>query len=113
SRRRTGARMSPRRCQLQSFGGLMAAVRNGNALVLGSTLAMAITMALAGTAVAQDDPAGAAQADATRTLDRISVTGSRIKRTDIEAALPVTIIQRQEIDAQGITSAEQLMQFLN
>lgn len=91
----------------------MTAVRSGNSLASGSMLAIAIAMTLAGTAVAQDEPAGTAQTDATRTLDRISVTGSRIKRTDIEAALPVTIIQRQEIDAQGITSAEQLMQFLN
>ena len=48
-----------------------------------------------------------------RTLDRVSVTGSRIQRTDVEAALPVTIIQKAEIEAMGITSAEQLLQQLN
>ncbi|MFT3755435.1 MAG: TonB-dependent receptor [Pseudoxanthomonas sp.] len=59
-------------------------------------------------------PVAAQQAEqTTTTLDKVSVTGSRIKRTDVEAALPVTIIQKQEIDAQGITSAEQLLQFLN
>ncbi len=61
-------------------------------------------------------PVAAQEADAsssTTTLEKVTVTGSRIKRTDVEAALPVTIIQKQEIDAQGITSAEQLLQFLN
>ncbi|MFT4178975.1 MAG: TonB-dependent receptor [Thermomonas sp.] len=68
-------------------------------------------------------PAMAQQADApsndtpskevTTTLDKVSVTGSRIKRTELEEALPITIIQKQEIEAQGITSAEQLLQFLN
>lgn len=47
------------------------------------------------------------------TLKEITVTGSRIKRTDLEQALPITIIEKQTIDAQGITSAEQLLQFLN
>ena len=63
-------------------------------------------------ALAQSD--GQASSDPeTKTLDKITVTGSRIKRTDVEAALPITIIQKQEIEAQGITSAEQLLQFLN
>ena len=79
---------------------------------MASALALAIALALSGTAAAQD---GATSADSasTRTLDRINVTGSRIKRTDVEAALPVTVIQKEQIDAQGITSAEQLLQFLN
>ncbi len=77
-------------------------------------LCAALAMALALPAVAQEQPAASsAQEDATTTLDRISVTGTRIKRTDVEDALPVTIIQKEEIEAQGITSAEQLLQFLN
>ena len=50
---------------------------------------------------------------ATTTLDKVSVTGSRIKRTDIETALPITVIRKEEIQAQGITSAEQMLQYLN
>ena len=72
-------------------------------------LCAALAAAIAAPAAAQD----AGQSPATTTLDKISVTGSRIKRTDVEAALPITIVQKQEIDAQGITSAEQLLQFLN
>ena len=79
---------------------------------MASALALAIALALSGTAAAQD---GATSVDSasTRTLDRINVTGSRIKRTDVEAALPVTVIQKEEIQAQGISSAEQLLQYMN
>lgn len=35
------------------------------------------------------------------TLDTIEVTGSRIKRADIEGALPITVINRAQIDASG------------
>ncbi len=44
---------------------------------------------------------------------KLVVTGSRIKRTQGEGALPVTIITRQEMQQEGITSAEQLMLALN
>lgn len=92
----------------------MAAVRTRHLPAPGSVLAIAIAMALAGTAAAQEAPAAEPQgSEATRTLDRISVTGSRIKRTDIETALPVTVIQKEEIEAQGISSAEQLLMYMN
>ena len=54
-----------------------------------------------------------AQAGQPQTLDKVRVTGSAIKRTDVEAALPITVIQKAQIEAQGITSAEQLLMFLN
>ncbi|HRF83396.1 MAG TPA: TonB-dependent receptor, partial [Pseudoxanthomonas sp.] len=71
-------------------------------------LCAGLLIALAAPAMAQER--GAAD---TKTLDKVNVTGSRIKRTDVEAALPVTIIQKAEIEKQGITSAEQLMMHLN
>ena len=36
-----------------------------------------------------------------KTLDAVQVTGSRIKRAEIEGALPVTVISREEIVASG------------
>jgi iron complex outermembrane recepter protein len=91
----------------------MSAVRRVTGTrVLGSALSAAVAMALAGTAGAQDSQ-DAQQDAAARSLDRVQVTGSRIKRTDVEAALPVTVIQKADIEAQGISSAEQLMQYLN
>ncbi len=75
-------------------------------------LCAAVLAAMAVPAMAQDADQSSQQSSATN-LDKITVTGSRIKRTDVETALPVTIIQKAEIEAQGITSAEQLLQQLN
>ena len=44
------------------------------------------------------------QNEQSRTLDRIEVTGSRIKRAEIEGALPVTVINREQIEASGDVS---------
>ncbi len=77
-------------------------------------LCLAVLAALAMPAMAQQaTPQDASTPDQVKNLDRMTVTGSRIKRTDVEAALPITIIQKAEIEAQGITSAEQLLQQLN
>ncbi len=46
-------------------------------------------------------------------VDRIEVTGSSIKRIADEGALPLQIITREEIDREGITSAEQLVSLLS
>lgn len=45
-----------------------------------------------------------------KTLDRIEVTGSRIKRAEIEGALPVTVISRADIDISGKVSVAELLQ---
>ncbi|MFT4178974.1 MAG: TonB-dependent receptor [Thermomonas sp.] len=79
-------------------------------------LCAAVLAAIAAPAAAQqaDTPSkDTPSKEVTTTLDKVSVTGSRIKRTDIEEALPITVVSKQEIEAQGITSAEQLLQFLN
>jgi len=44
-----------------------------------------------------------------RSLDRIEVTGSRIKRADIEGAVPVTVIDRAAIDASGHVSVADVL----
>ncbi len=46
------------------------------------------------------------------TLDRIEVTGSRIKRTDIETSQPVFSLSRADIQAQGLTSVGDVIQNL-
>ncbi|MBN8792700.1 MAG: TonB-dependent receptor [Stenotrophomonas nitritireducens] len=42
-------------------------------------------------------------------LDRIEVTGSRIKRADVEGAVPVTVIDRAAIDASGHVSVADVL----
>ncbi|TKB43532.1 TonB-dependent receptor domain-containing protein [Thalassotalea mangrovi] len=49
----------------------------------------------------------------TEEIERIEVTGSSIKRTSLEGDLPVTVISKAEIDAAGITSADQLLLQMN
>ena len=40
---------------------------------------------------------------------RITITGSSIKRIATEGALPLQVISRAEIEREGITSAEQVI----
>jgi iron complex outermembrane receptor protein len=40
---------------------------------------------------------------------RVTITGSSIKRITTEGALPVQVITRADLDREGISSAEQLI----
>ena len=87
------------------------------------TLALAAAMLLpAGTALAQDQ-SGQSDADkdkteeagdkaSSKTLDTVTVVGSRIKRADIETASPVQIISREELDREGHQSVSDMLQTL-
>ncbi|AOE49051.1 TonB-dependent receptor [Kangiella sediminilitoris] len=44
--------------------------------------------------------------------ERIVVTGSRLKRTDVEGALPVTVIDREQIDLSGESNAADFLRSL-
>ena len=48
-----------------------------------------------------------------RSLDRIEVTGSRIKRADVETSQPVFSLSREDIQAQGLTSVGDVIQNLS
>ena len=69
------------------------------ALVAGGT-------GLAGTGVAQAQEASGQQAT---TLDRIEVTGSRIRSVDAETSQPVLVLDRAEIEKQGLTSVAEVL----
>jgi iron complex outermembrane recepter protein len=75
--------------------------------------AISFALAVGATAVAGTGVAFAQEAtsgtDAT-TLDRIEVTGSRIKRTDVETSQPVFSLSREDITAQGLTSVGDVIQ---
>jgi iron complex outermembrane receptor protein len=68
-------------------------------------VASATTLAGTGVAVAQET-----EGQQATTLDRIEVTGSRIKRTDIETSQPIFTLTRDEIQAQGLTSVGDVIQ---
>ncbi len=76
-------------------------------------LCIALIAALALPAAAQDTDTTRGTAEKVDTLDRIAVTGTRIRRAEAEEALPITSFSKAEIDQLGITSAEQLLMTLN
>ncbi len=53
-----------------------------------------------------------AQAQPTQKQDRIEVTGSNIKRTDLEGPLPVDVITRADIERKGVTTTNELIRSL-
>ncbi len=53
--------------------------------------------------------AGLAASALAQTPQRITVTGSSIKRIAAEGALPLTVIRGEDLQRQGITSAEQVI----
>lgn len=68
----------------------------------------ALAMALAsGMAHAQDTDGGTAGADSDRT--EITVTGTRIRRPDLESNSPLTSVDAQEVKYQGAVNAETLL----
>lgn len=67
-------------------------------------LALALLAAgIAGTAAAQNAPAQQQQ------LERITITGSSIKRVESETALPVTVMTRDQIEKTGATNVEDIL----
>ncbi len=80
-------------------------------------LALAVTASLAASlfspaVMAQDPTAAEVRAEAT-TLDRIQVTGSRVRgRTAEDTAAPVDIIGREELNATGAMELGQILQML-
>ncbi|MFZ5842916.1 MAG: TonB-dependent receptor plug domain-containing protein [Pseudomonadota bacterium] len=73
-------------------------------------IAKAIRFALiGGAAAAAVSPVFAAE-EAAEEETRIEVTGSRIKRTDIEGANPVQVLDRQAIEATGLASVGDILQ---
>ena len=53
------------------------------------------------------------QAAPEQKLQRVEITGSSIKRIASEGALPVQVISTEDLKAQGITTAEQVISMLN
>lgn len=68
-------------------------------------LALVASAGTAGTAYAQDT-----EKSGTTNLDRIEVTGSRIRQVDVETAQPVLTISRAEIESQGFSSVADILQ---
>ncbi|MGH8401825.1 MAG: TonB-dependent receptor domain-containing protein [Gammaproteobacteria bacterium] len=84
------------------------------ALVAGAASAMAAPAVFAQSAPQQTPANNQNQNQNANTaqLGKIEVTGTRIKRTDVETAQPVTIITAQQIQQSGLTSIGDVLQNL-
>ena len=85
---------------MSNFNQLSGAIRF--ALIAGVASTFVAMPALAQDAAATDE------ADAT-TLETVEVTGSRLKRADVEGAVPVLVISRAQIDASGDVSVADVL----
>ncbi|MDO6486725.1 TonB-dependent receptor [Colwellia sp. 6_MG-2023] len=76
-----------------------------------SKLAKAIRLAMmfGAAATASISTSAFSAEDGAEEVERIAVTGSRIKRTDLEGSIPVTVIDRAAIDFSGQTSVSDLL----
>ncbi|WP_028117344.1 TonB-dependent receptor domain-containing protein [Ferrimonas senticii] len=78
-----------------------------------NTVSKAVRYALitgASTAAIAFAPSVIAEEDGADSVERIAVTGSRITRTDLETASPITTITAEDISAQGIQDVGQFLQ---
>ena len=50
-----------------------------------------------------------ASARAQQQLERVEITGSAIKRIDAETAVPVTVLQAEDLKKEGITTVEEIL----
>ncbi|MEM9103054.1 MAG: TonB-dependent receptor [Pseudomonadota bacterium] len=74
-------------------------------------IALSVKLAL-GIAILSNGFVPTAFAEEDEAIEKIQVTGSSIKRTDIEKAVPVQIIDREEIERSGVASVADLVQSL-
>ncbi|QQX78672.1 TonB-dependent receptor [Shewanella sp. KX20019] len=80
-----------------------------------SLLAKAVRFALIGgaaTAALTAPVVLAADAEIADNVERIQVTGSRIKRTDMETATPVTVLSADDMAKQGFNNVQEALQSL-
>ncbi len=71
--------------------------------LLAACCSAALSPAFSQSAAAPDASASAAK------MQRVEITGSRIKQIDIESASPVQVISRDDIRKSGVTSVQQLL----
>jgi iron complex outermembrane recepter protein len=80
-----------------------------NVTKLSDAIKFALFVGAASSAASVSALAQDAATEAT-TLDRVEVTGSRIKKVDSESAQPVTVITRADIEKSGVTNVFDLLQ---
>ena len=74
---------------------------------------VAVHLALAGMAISLSSTAWAQAATDPAKLEKVEVTGSSIKRTEGETALPVQTITKDDIQKSGVTTAAEILRLVS
>lgn len=77
---------------------------------LARSVRLALVCGASSAALMAANPSLAQENQAEETVERIEVTGSRIKRTDMEGANPVQVLTREDLVASGITNLGDILQ---
>lgn len=80
---------------------------------LSAALLTAMMLPMAGTAFAQDSQASGQTGQQAQTLDRVTVTGSRIKRAEVEGPAPVVVLTADDIEKQGYSTVYEALNTLS
>lgn len=72
-----------------------------------AALGLTALVTIPGQVLAQDE---AADEEGNELLEEVVVTGSRIRRADIDSASPVSVVMREDIDATGLTDVGNIIQ---
>lgn len=99
-------RRSPHRCPL--FAAIVAGMAMP-AIALADGLPAASSQEASAAASAETTESGTAKA---KTLDKVEVTGSRIKRAETEGPTPVVVITAEDIKKQGFSTITEVMRTL-
>ena len=75
-----------------------------------NSVRIALAFGAVSTAAFTANSAVAAEEDAAKKVERMEVTGSRIKRADLEGANPVTVLDKVDIERFGLTSIGDVLQ---
>jgi iron complex outermembrane receptor protein len=73
---------------------------------LAKAIQLSLLIAMPGLAAAQDASSEA------KTLDTVTVTGSRIKQTELVTAQPVFVLDRAKLDKTGVQTVGEVLQQL-
>ncbi len=89
----------------------MLNVRHRQRRIPATRLSLALGIALVGTApaFAQDRAAASTPDERTTELSRVEVTGSNIRRSDVETSSPVQVIRKQDIENMGARTLLQVL----
>ena len=70
---------------------------------------VSLLLSLPAIAFAQDATTDTTTGQQAKTLDTVTVTGTRIRRAEVEGQVPVQVLTREDIDRSGFTSVADIV----